>query len=192
MAENVWVKMEKLVWNFLPESAGIFFSKTTLLCRAVQWVKKPFFSKKCIFLPEIAIFSKKSFYSKLISDQNYIICTCQKIHFQIKLWDFIFHQILPSNNIVKSSVILLQYCLYDYSGKVLIQSNHTMMNVYILYCSKLEESLLPEFELFYLFIIILIFHIIFTICKICKIHNWKFFGSLKKDIVRDIYDENRM
>ena len=37
------------------------------------------------------------------------------------------------------------------------------MNVYISYCSKIEESLLPEFELFYLFIIILIFHIIFTI-----------------------------
>ena len=66
---------------------------------------------------------------------------------------------------------------------------YTIMNVYISYCSKIEESLLPEFELFYLFIIILIFHIIFTICKI---HNWKFFGSLKKDIVRDIYDENRM
>ena len=98
MAENVWVKMEKLVRNFLPESAGNFFfierqdispqtksSKTTLLCRAVQWVKKPFFSKKCFFWPENDVFSKKSFYSKLISDQNYIICTCQKIHFQNKI-----------------------------------------------------------------------------------------------------------
>ena len=98
MAKNVWVKIEKLVWHFLPESAGIFFfmkrqeispqtknSKTTLLSRAAQWVKLPIFTKKCIFWPENDIFSKKIFYSKLISDENYMICTCQKIHFQNKI-----------------------------------------------------------------------------------------------------------
>ena len=50
-----------------------------------QGVKRPFFSKKCIFWQENDVFSKKSFYSKLISDQNYIKCTCQKIHFQNKI-----------------------------------------------------------------------------------------------------------
>ena len=60
-------------------------SKTTLRSGAVQGVKKPFSSKKCIFWPENDVFSKKSFYSKLISDQNYIICTCQKKYFQNKI-----------------------------------------------------------------------------------------------------------
>ena len=60
-------------------------SKTTLRSGAVQGVKKPFVSKKCIFWPENDVFSKKSFYSKLISDQNYIICTCQKKYFQNKI-----------------------------------------------------------------------------------------------------------
>ena len=98
MAKNVGVKIEKWGWDFLPESAGTFFfterqeistqtksSKTTLLGGARQGVKKPFKSKKCIFWPENDIFSKKLFYSKLISDQNYFICTCQKIHFQNKI-----------------------------------------------------------------------------------------------------------
>ena len=40
------------------------------------------------FWPENDIFSKKLFYSKLISDENYIICTCQKIHFQKKNHEF--------------------------------------------------------------------------------------------------------
>ena len=60
-------------------------SKTTLRSGAVQGVKKPFSSKKCIFWPENDVFSKKSFYKKLISDQNYIISTCKKIHFQNKV-----------------------------------------------------------------------------------------------------------
>ena len=98
MAKNVGVNIEKLVWQFfLQTPPKIFFikrhliipqtksSKTTLLFCAVQWVKKPFFSKKCIFRPENDVFSKKSFYSKLISNQNYIMCTCQKIHFQNKI-----------------------------------------------------------------------------------------------------------
>ena len=60
-------------------------SKTTLRSGAVQGVKKPFVSKKCIFWPENDVFSKKSFYSKLIRDENYIICTCQKIFFLKKI-----------------------------------------------------------------------------------------------------------
>ena len=60
-------------------------SKTTLLGGARQGVKKPFFSKKCIFWPENDVFSKKSFYKKLISDQNYIMCTCQKKDFLNKV-----------------------------------------------------------------------------------------------------------
>ena len=56
-----------------------------MLSWAQQGVKKPFFSKKCIFWPENDVFSKKSFYKKLISDQNYIICTWQKIDFQNKV-----------------------------------------------------------------------------------------------------------
>ena len=98
MAKNVGVKIEKLVGDFLPESAGTFFfierqeispqtksSKTALLGGARQGVKKPFFSKKCIFWPENDVFSKKSFYKKLISDQNYIMCTCQKKDFLNKV-----------------------------------------------------------------------------------------------------------
>ena len=59
--------------------------QTTLRLLAILRFKKPFFSKKCIFWPENDVFSKKLFYSKLIRDQNYIICTCQKIHFQNKI-----------------------------------------------------------------------------------------------------------
>ena len=44
-------------------------------------VKKPFFSKKCIFRAENDIFLKKSFYSKFISDQKYIIYMFQKFFF---------------------------------------------------------------------------------------------------------------
>ena len=58
---------------------------TTLRLLAILRIKKPFFSKKCIFWPENDVFSKKLFYSKLIRDQNYIISTCQKIHFQNKI-----------------------------------------------------------------------------------------------------------
>ena len=100
---NVGVKIKKFVWDFLPKSARLFFfikrkeispktksSKTTLLPRAAQWVKLPFFPKKCIFWPENDIFSKKSLYSKLISDENYIICTCQKKHFQKKIMSLQF------------------------------------------------------------------------------------------------------
>ena len=98
MAKNVGVKIEKWVRHFFLQSPPNFFfierqaispptksSKTTLRSGAVQGVKLPFFPKKFIFWPENDIFSKKSFYSKLISDQNYIICTCQKIHFQNKI-----------------------------------------------------------------------------------------------------------
>ena len=53
-------------------------SLTTLLSHAVPWVKKPFFSKKCIFWAENDIFLKNSFYSKFISDKKYIICTFWK------------------------------------------------------------------------------------------------------------------
>ena len=56
-----------------------------MLGGARQGVKKPFFSKKCIFWPENDVFSKKSFYKKLISDQNYIMCTCQKKDFLNKV-----------------------------------------------------------------------------------------------------------
>ena len=56
-----------------------------MLSLAVKRLKKPFFSKKCFFWPENDFFSKKSFYSKFISDQNYSICTCQKIHFQNRI-----------------------------------------------------------------------------------------------------------
>ena len=100
---NVGVKIKKIVWDFLPESARLFFfikrkeispktksSKTTLLPRAAQRVKKPFFPKKCLFWPENDIFSKKSLYSKLISDENYLICTCQKKHFQKKIMSLQF------------------------------------------------------------------------------------------------------
>ena len=58
---------------------------TTLRLLAILRIKKPFFSKKCIFWPENDVFSKNLFYSKLIRDQNYIMCTCQKIHFQNKI-----------------------------------------------------------------------------------------------------------
>ena len=56
-----------------------------MLGGARQEVKKPFKSKKCIFWPKNDIFSRKPFYSKFISGQNYTICTCQKIHFQNKI-----------------------------------------------------------------------------------------------------------
>ena len=58
---------------------------TTLRLLAILRIKKPFFSKKCIFWPENDVFSKKLFYSKMIRDQNYIMCTYQKIHFQNKI-----------------------------------------------------------------------------------------------------------
>ena len=47
--------------------------------------QKAIFFKKCLFWPENDVFSKNLFYSKLIRDQNYIMCTCQKIHFQNKI-----------------------------------------------------------------------------------------------------------
>ena len=69
-------------WVIIPQTKSF---QTTLRLLAILRIKKPFFSKKCIFWPENDVFSKKSFYSKLISDQNYIICTCQKKYFQNKI-----------------------------------------------------------------------------------------------------------
>ena len=96
-------KNRKIGLTFFPQKSSNFFfierqkispqtkySKTTLLPRAAQWVKLPFFPKKCIFWPENDIFSKKSLYSKLISDENYLICTCQKKHFQKKIMSLQF------------------------------------------------------------------------------------------------------
>ena len=103
MAKNVGVKIKKLVSHFFLQSPPNFFfierqanspqtksSKTTLLGGARQEVKKPFFSQKCSFRAENDIFSKTLFYSKLISDQNYMICTSRKIHFQNKIMIFQF------------------------------------------------------------------------------------------------------
>ena len=61
-----------------------------MLGGARQEVKKPFFPQKCSFRAENDIFSKMSFYSKLISDQNYMICTSRKIHFRNKIMIFQF------------------------------------------------------------------------------------------------------
>ena len=98
MAKNVGVKIEKLVWHFFLESPQIFFfhrkvgyyppnkkflDNFAITCDFED--QKAIFSKKCIFWPENDVFSKKSFYSKLISDQNYLMCTYQKIHFQNKI-----------------------------------------------------------------------------------------------------------
>ena len=60
-------------------------SQTSPLQRAAMGVKKPFFSKKCIFRAENDIFLKNSFYSKFISDQKYIICTFWKKKFFTKI-----------------------------------------------------------------------------------------------------------
>jgi len=65
MVKNGWVKTEKCIQNFFLKSPQFFFFKKlcknmtqifflwrAVLSRAVPWVKKPFFSKKCIFFAE--------------------------------------------------------------------------------------------------------------------------------------------
>ena len=60
-------------------------SLTALRCVAVLSVKKPFFSKKCIFGAENDIFLKNSFYSKFISDKKYNIFMFKKSIFSTKI-----------------------------------------------------------------------------------------------------------
>merc|ERR1719150_1481523 len=81
-----WAKLRrvKMAWTFLPSSAHFFRFKnwckitsrkksslTSVLGCAGQGVKLPFLSKKCIFRAEKGIFSKSSFYTKMISDPKY-------------------------------------------------------------------------------------------------------------------------
>jgi hypothetical protein len=49
---------------------------TSALGCAGQGVKLPFLSKKCIFRAEKGIFSKSSFYTKMISDPKYNFSVC--------------------------------------------------------------------------------------------------------------------
>ena len=97
-----------LTWTFLLYSA-IFFrfknwckitsrkksSLTSVLSRAVQWVKLPFFSKKCIFGAEKGIISKSSFYTKMFSDPKYSFSVCQKYFFAVSKKVDIFHHSQP-------------------------------------------------------------------------------------------------
>ena len=81
----------KMAWTFLLNSAQFFCfenwckitsrkksSLTSVRCWAVQRVKLPFLSKKCIFRAEKCIFSKSSFYTKMFSDPKYSYSVCQK------------------------------------------------------------------------------------------------------------------
>ena len=93
--------------------------QTTLRLLAILRIKKPFFSKKCIFWPENDVFSKKLFYSKLIRDQNYIMCTYQKIHFQNKILTLQF-----SPDSTQSLLCLLRCCLLVKARPPLQGSDH--------------------------------------------------------------------
>ena len=53
-------------------------SLTLALVLASLGVKLPFLSKKCIFRAEKGIFSKSSFYTKMISDPKYNFLVRQK------------------------------------------------------------------------------------------------------------------
>ena len=88
----------KIGLTFFPQTKSFL---TILRLLAILRIKKPF--KKKPFWPENDVFSKNLFYSKLIRDQNYMMCSCQKIHFKIKLRDCNFHQILPTNTLMDGS-----------------------------------------------------------------------------------------
>ena len=77
------------------------YSLTPVLSRAVQGVKLPILSKKCIFRAENVIFLKSSFYTKFISDPKYSFSVGQKPFFVVQSKVSIFHQILPSYYIIK-------------------------------------------------------------------------------------------
>ena len=98
-----------MAWKFLLKSAQFFRLKnwckitsrkksslTSTRSRAVQWVKLPFLSKKCIFRAEKGIFSKSSFYTKKFSDPIYKFSVCQKKDFVLQSKVKIFHQIQPN------------------------------------------------------------------------------------------------
>merc|ERR1711952_322359 len=98
MAKNVWVKIEKLVWHFSPKvpQCNFFIECRKLapeqkvlkqLCgpERSRGSKSHLFPKNAFFGQKMMFFQKKSFYSKLIRDENYIICTCQKIFFLKKI-----------------------------------------------------------------------------------------------------------
>ena len=59
--------------------------------------QKAIFVKKCIFRAENDIFSKSSFYAKMISDPQYSFSVSQKHFFVIQSKVKIFHQIQPSH-----------------------------------------------------------------------------------------------
>ena len=115
-----WAKLRrvKMAWTILPRSAHFFRFKnwckitsqkksflTSALSCAVQWVKLPFFSKKCIFRAEKGIFSKSSFYTKMFSDPKYSISVCPKNFFLLQSKINIFHQIQPNYTIENSFLV---------------------------------------------------------------------------------------
>ena len=97
-----------MAWTFLPSSAHFFRFKnwckitsrkksslTSALVLASLGVKLSFLSKKCIFRAEKVIFSKSSFYTKIISDPEYNFSLGQKYLVVASFKVSIFHQIQP-------------------------------------------------------------------------------------------------
>ena len=76
----------KIGLTFFPPKCSNFFSQKGRLLSPKQKVFDNF-AITCDFedQKENDVFTKNLFYSKLIRDQNYIICTCQKIHFPNKI-----------------------------------------------------------------------------------------------------------
>ena len=86
------------------------YSLTPVLPRAVQGVKLPILSKKCIFRAENVIFLKSSFYTKFISDPKYSFSVGQKQFFVVQSKVSIFHQILPTHNTICCEKLIFGVC----------------------------------------------------------------------------------
>ena len=100
-----------MAWTFILNLPQFFYFKnwckiisqkksslTSALSCTEQVVKLPFLSKNCIFRAENDIFSKSSFYTKLISDPKYSFSVGQKYFFLASSKVSIFHQIQPSHH----------------------------------------------------------------------------------------------
>ena len=118
-----WAKLRrvKIAWTFFLNFPQFFRLKnlckitsqkksslTTALSHAVQGVKLPFLSKKCIFQAEKGIFSKSSFYTKMFRVPKYCFSVCQKKLLVIQSEVNIFHQIQPKYRQKPDSVRYLE------------------------------------------------------------------------------------